>query len=714
MPLSGIPDAEPGSAGAVSFVAPQPTPSAPSGFSQSNPLSSIPGIVMADSASSQDPVSPQGGGVPGAPVPPKKKKEPMRPIDFLKIAGALLLASLIFFGSFLAYVVFNPEQAKFFVEFGINRADIQTLLARLVNAIFGTITFALSIVFFVTLFRAIVTKKEYKRKKTVATILAFFSGTVLFSNITFWAFLVQKIGAQDFANPNGGIKIYDNDKFLSEKFKDDSEVLDFNNVIGPATFKFDLSSDASYISKKYMRIESFGIDFDGDGVTDKEGADPTEAQDLIFTYAKKGKYVPKGEYSGKNNVTGEPMTKSMELPIINLSAVVNITKTKNGTVFDAKDTSLLGTPKWYRSDDLNSPVSTTPVYTEKPATEEKFLCLALLNSKTKEENCNKIFVIRPEGDAPIDAKVKIDKVKDDQFTYRFSVADVRVRQGGDIASYRWVLDDGSVFCQRESCEHSFSDFGKRKFVVYLTDAAGSQVQLDGEIDVKRPLGLMRSEGDQPLLKVLDSTEENLLKDSFDRSIDAYRIQRFTVPTKLVFDATDVRVRNPGYELESVNWRFGPDGEKTGNRVEYELVRDGRFEVEVNYVFYNRSREDRSEAMERIVFDGKKRDLVANFTISSKDAQGENFYAPTTIKFDGSASRTKTGNITKFIYDFGLGRPPAEGDAIQTIQYDNPGEYLVTLTVVKDDGSKDTVTRKIVIKDVPKALNINSSVSSGIA
>lgn len=353
----------------------------------------------------------------------------MRPIDFLKIVGALFLAALIFFGSFLAYVVFNPEQAKFFVEFGINRADIQTLLARLVNGIFGTITFALSIVFFITLFRAIVTKKEYKRKKTVATILAFFFGTVLFSNITFWAFLVQKIGAQDFANPNGGIKIFDNDKLLSEQFEEDSEVGDFNNVIGPATFKYDLSSDASYISKKFMRIESFEIDYDGDGVIDKEGADPTEAQDLIFTYAKKGKYVPKGTYFGKNNVTGEPMTQAMDLPIVNLSAVVNITKTKNGTVFDAKDASLLGSPKWYGSDDLNKPVSTTPVYTEKPTKKEKFLCLALVTNKTKEESCNKIFVIHPDGESPISAEINVEKVKDDQFTYRFSLKNVKVRQG---------------------------------------------------------------------------------------------------------------------------------------------------------------------------------------------------------------------------------------------------------------------------------------------
>lgn len=708
-----VTDAVPGSAGAVSFAEPAPTPAAEPVQSPAaqaaapvNPLSAIPGIVL-------DGASENNGNVPVPPTP-KKKKEPMRPADFLKIVGALFLVALIFFGSFLAYVVFNPEQAQFFIQFGINRADIQTLLARLVNAIFGAITFSLSVVWVVYLFRMILTKKEYKRKKTVATILATFFGVLLFSNITFWAFLVQKIGAQDFANPNGGVKIYDNDRLLSDQFKDSSELAEFNNLIGPTTLKFDLTSDAGYVTKKYMKIESFEIDFDGDGSPDKEGADPSEANDLIHTYAKKGKYVPKGTYVGKNNITGEEMTRPMELPVINVSAVVNVTKTKKGTVFDAKDTSMLGSPKWYESSNLNVPVSTAPVYTAKISKEERFLCLALVTNKTKEENCNKIFVIRPEGDSPVDAKIVVERVRDDQLTYHFSLEDVKVRTGGEVAAYRWVLDTGTVFCQREECDYVFAEYGKQKFTVFLTDAAGNTADIAGEVDVRRPLNLMRSEGDDPLLRVMDESEENLLKGNFDKSTDSYRINDFTVPSKLVFDATDVRVRNTGYSLESVDWTFGNGGgKKSGLRVEYELVRDGRFEVTVRYVFHSSADDNRGEVIERIVFDGKKKDLAANLSISSPDSKDENFYAPTTIRFDGSASRTKSGNITKFVYDFGLGRAPAEGDAVQTIRYDNPGEYAVSLTVVKDDGSKDTVTRKIVIKDVPKTLKINSSVSSGI-
>lgn len=135
---------------------------------------------------------------------------------------------------------------------------------------------------------------------------------------------------------------------------------------------------------------------------------------------------------------------------------------------------------------------------------------------------------------------------------------------------------------------------------------------------------------------------------------------------------------------------------------------------MKYLFHNPSTDDRGEVDEKIVFTGKKSSLLANIVITSPDSKDENFYAPTTIRFDGSASRTQEGTISKFIYDFGLpGRTPAEGDAIQTIRYENPGEYSISLTVVKDDGSKDTATRKIVIKDIPKSLKVNTSVSSGI-
>ena len=170
---------------------------------------------------------------------PKKPKKSMSTGTFLRIVGAILLVALIFFGAFLSYIVFNPGQAQFFISFGIN----------------------LSVVWIIYLFRAILTKKEYKKKKTVSIILAIFIGIVLFSEITLWAFLVKKINATDYENPNGGVIVYDNEKLTSDRFKNSAQLNNFDNLIGPLELKFDLKADANFVGK-IINIEKYTIDFD--------------------------------------------------------------------------------------------------------------------------------------------------------------------------------------------------------------------------------------------------------------------------------------------------------------------------------------------------------------------------------------------------------------------------------------------------------------------
>ena len=89
---------------------------------------------------------------------PPKKQVPITPGQIFQAIGALLFVALVFFGSFLAYIVFNPTQAKFFNTFGINTADVASLLSKLVNGIFGSLTFILSCVFAYFLFRTYLAK----------------------------------------------------------------------------------------------------------------------------------------------------------------------------------------------------------------------------------------------------------------------------------------------------------------------------------------------------------------------------------------------------------------------------------------------------------------------------------------------------------------------------------------------------------------------------
>lgn len=120
----------------------------------------------------------------------------------VKFIGTLLLIATIFFGSFLAYVVFNPDQAGFFVTvFGINPSDVANILKKLINGIFGIIAAVVAIIWIISLFRAIWTPKTLKRKRLLNWLIAGILGIVFFCLLGFWAFLFNIIGQTDYTNP---------------------------------------------------------------------------------------------------------------------------------------------------------------------------------------------------------------------------------------------------------------------------------------------------------------------------------------------------------------------------------------------------------------------------------------------------------------------------------------------------------------------------------
>lgn len=334
------------------------------------------------------------------PKAPKPKKPPMKPMDFLKIVGAIFVVSMIFFGSFLAYIVFNPGEAQFFRSFNIEPARIADILRTLVNAIFGVLTFLLSIVWIIFLFRAILTKWDFRKKKVTSIILAIFLGLLLFSNLSFWMFLVKKIGISDYANPNGGVVMYDNDRLLSKDLASTAELVSTADLIGPVTIRFDIKSNAKYIAK-FMDIESFDVDFDGDNTINPDigeianGKDPESVDNLVFTYDKKKTYSPKGRYTGTDKLTREKKTMDIEFPKIVVTGLVAINRNeaKKTITFDATDITRFGNPKWYESVNINTLLSSEKVYASKIEVNEKYVCLVLERANQEANTCNKVFLV---------------------------------------------------------------------------------------------------------------------------------------------------------------------------------------------------------------------------------------------------------------------------------------------------------------------------------
>lgn len=102
--------------------------------------------------------------------------------------------------------------------------------------------------------------------------------------------------------------VYDNEKFISERFKDSAQMNNFDNLIGPLELKFDLKADANFIGK-LIDVENYKIDFDGakcqpTGSSVVDGVNAQQSIVCIFDQAKV--YKPTGAYEGLDRLTHKP------------------------------------------------------------------------------------------------------------------------------------------------------------------------------------------------------------------------------------------------------------------------------------------------------------------------------------------------------------------------------------------------------------------------
>ena len=140
-------------------------------------------------------------------------------------------------------------------------------MKQLISATFSITTLTLSIIAIICLYKFLSFKNpEQKKQKLlygVGTMIVFI---LLFGVVAAWAALFRQIGDVDFANPNGGIILYDNDKYLdvvAQKLPNKrSAIIDTNLIlVGPVTIKYDIKANAKKIAQT-LDIQSFEIDFD--------------------------------------------------------------------------------------------------------------------------------------------------------------------------------------------------------------------------------------------------------------------------------------------------------------------------------------------------------------------------------------------------------------------------------------------------------------------
>lgn len=658
-----------------------------------------------------------------SPLPPdnnqKTKKQTAKKQDFAKIFWAIFLVSVIFFWTFLAYIVFNPGQAQFFLSLWISPQDIKSLLEKLVNISFGAFTFAFSIIWIIFLFKAILTKKEYKKKKTIAIIASAFTWIILFSGITLWIFLIQQIWYTDYANPNWWIIVYDNDKFISDKFKDNSEVYDLTNLIWPITLRFDFKSNADHISKE-LKIESFDIDFDWDNKIDKSWTNPRDEEAIIFKYDKAGNYKPKWVYRWIDVLTGKEKEINMVLSEINIIWTVDIVFKQQRlgwyiSTFDATSLKNIWRIKWYTQTSENEwkPAKESYKFEVISKTwEQELVCLSIINSKKSWEICDRVFIVNWENNSEnISWVINYEQDPENPLILKFMIWEIRNKD--KIASYKWTADDSNLIWEEENPEYTFSNFWAHTVKVILTDNLWGTSEIKSSIILRKPLTLIRPiqtwevNDNNSMLKIQKEDKTSVIDNTYKREIKAYYIEIW-IPAKLTFNANLIAVNDPTYDLKNVEWDFNWDKkfEKIWEVVEKDLIESKKYTITVQYTFESKLKNNTEKLTETIIINWIKKEIDTKLKITSDSS-----YAPTIVHFDWSASEVREWSIAKYTYDFGDWKPSIDSDAKIDYKYNFPGEFTVKLTVTKDDWTKESLEKKIILKWISKKLIINSSLSS---
>lgn len=647
----------------------------------------------------------------GTPTPPKKPREPMPPGMILKAIGALFFVAIIFFGSFLAYIVFNPDQAYFFVNvFGINPNDLAGVLKKLINGSFWIIILVLSVVWIISLFRAIWAPKELKRKRLFGWMTAILVGIILFGILTFWAYLFTVIKTINFPNLDWSVTIYDNALYNNKSTKGESQIQSTNNLIGPITLKFDISENAKQVeTKNFIQISSYSIDFDGAKCNDGwssivTGSNPREEKWIVCTFDSIKNYNINGSYKWVDRLWSG-ITIPMNLTPVEIRWVLVVKEQKNKDdktiiTLDASSLKTLGTPRWQYKNDNN--ILSQDSITEEPTTTPIIVYFSLFGNSV-----DRIFVLQSTEKKAIWGTLTLIQDPVDPLSFQFQISDLTINPNL-ILKIEWSLDDGSLICRHntELCEYTFSTYGKRKIKAIVFLASGENFTLEKDVSVDEPLLLTRH-----ALVTDDAGKVLNTPDTYDIKLRTYLLQNVIPPATLTFDARDIVIENLWYRLLDVIWTFS-DGknteEKRWEKVTFDINNTLRYTVNATYTFAKNTTTGSGDLKtwhDAITIDVEHKELIPKLFI-----QTTSDYTPARVTVDGSQSKSEHWEIIKFIYDFWDGKPPATGDAIQEYEYTTPGNKEITLTIIDNNGNTASVKKVVVLKEAPKVVDFATSLS----
>jgi PKD repeat protein len=234
---------------------------------------------------------------------------------------------------------------------------------------------------------------------------------------------------------------------------------------------------------------------------------------------------------------------------------------------------------------------------------------------------------------------------------------------GSIKSYYWDFGDGNTGTG-VMIEHSYSQEGTNTVTLTVTDDDGAKDTADATKTVLTQPPINQ----EPVASFTESAETVFTGEAIQ------------------FNASDSY--DPDATIASYSWNFGDGSTESGVTVSHSYLDDGTYTVTLT-VTDNEEATDTAQATKTVL----NRQPVAFFTEPE-----EKVYTCVAIDFDASGSHDPDGTIIGYLWDFGDDNT-AVGIEVDHA-YQDDGAYIVTLTVIDDDGAAGTSTSTKHIFNIP--------------
>ncbi|MFA5792307.1 MAG: PKD domain-containing protein [Candidatus Gracilibacteria bacterium] len=268
--------------------------------------------------------------------------------------------------------------------------------------------------------------------------------------------------------------------------------------------------------------------------------------------------------------------------------------------------------------------------------------------------------------------------------YEFDGEMSQIEQG-KITKYSWNFGDGSKTLESRSVSHTFEEAGTYTVDLTVQNQDGVYDKATLEIDVV-------DEGTSPVAKI---TTTPALENG---------VVSGAVPLTVIFNGSSSTDKES--DIVEYSWDFNGDGivDSTGNTVTYTYQEIGDYTARLVLVD---SAANEGEAT--VPVSVTKQGVLARLEVNT--ANGE---VPLVVKFDASGSTYKEGNIVSYEYDFGDGTDSYVGGSSVTYKYTGVGTFNASVTVLGDDGSKDSTSIQIVVRPVALTACFTVNTNSGTA